>query len=79
MPVMDGYEATQHIKNTTKGQTTAVIAITASILEEEKAKILGVGCDDFILKPFQEETLFENIKKLLKLDYIYEKKMLIFP
>ncbi|MDB9377458.1 hybrid sensor histidine kinase/response regulator, partial [Nodularia sphaerocarpa] len=40
MPIMDGYEATKHIKSTTKGNATAVIALTASVLEEEKAIVL---------------------------------------
>ncbi|MGL5062311.1 MAG: PAS domain S-box protein, partial [Microcoleus sp.] len=30
MPVMDGYEATKQIKTTTKGQATAIVALTAS-------------------------------------------------
>ncbi|HEY9705748.1 MAG TPA: response regulator, partial [Allocoleopsis sp.] len=37
MPIMDGYEATKYIKSTTKGNATAIIALTASVLEEEKA------------------------------------------
>jgi len=45
MPVMDGYEATKRIKSTLKGQATVVIAITASVGEEEKAVILSAGCD----------------------------------
>lgn len=40
MPVMDGYEATRYIKSTLKGNATAIIALTASVLEEEKAVIL---------------------------------------
>ena len=62
MPVMDGYEATQRIKATTKGQATAIIAITASVLEEEKMVVLSAGCDDFIRKPFREEVaaIIEN-------------------
>ena len=43
MPVMDGYEATKYIKSTTKGNATAVIALTASVLEEEKAIALSAG------------------------------------
>ena len=43
MPVMNGYEATQQIKATTKGQATAIIALTASSLEEERAVILSSG------------------------------------
>ncbi|WP_199332044.1 hypothetical protein [Anabaena lutea] len=34
---MDDYEATKYIKSTTKGNATVVIALTASVLEEEKA------------------------------------------
>ena len=47
MPVMNGYEATKQIKSHLKGQATAIVALTASILEEEKAVVLGAGCDDF--------------------------------
>ena len=71
MPVMDGYEATKRIKTTTKGQATAVIALTASVLEEEKAVILSAGCDDFIRKPFRDEALFDAIAKHLGVQFIY--------
>ena len=72
MPVMDGYEATQRIKATIKGQATAVIALTASTLEEERAVILSAGCDDFVRKPFREVDIFETIQKHLGLSYIYD-------
>ncbi|MGK7918909.1 MAG: response regulator, partial [Trichodesmium sp.] len=71
MPIMDGYEATQHIKGTTKGNATAIIALTASVLEEQKAIILSAGCDDFVRKPFREATIFETMKKHLGVEYIY--------
>ena len=71
MPIMDGYEATKHIKSTTKGSATAVIALTASVLEEEKAVILSAGCDDFIRKPFTEHTIFDALAKHLGVKYIY--------
>jgi len=73
MPIMDGYEATKYIKKTTKGNATAVIALTASILEEEKAIILSAGCDDFVRKPFEEYTLFETMTKHLGVRYLYEE------
>ncbi len=69
---MDGYEATQRIKGTIKGQATAVIALTASTLEEERAVILSAGCDDFVRKPFREADIFETIEKHLGLSYIYD-------
>ncbi|WRH69025.1 MAG: response regulator [Planktothrix sp. GU0601_MAG3] len=73
MPVMDGYEATKSIKSTTKGNATAIIALTASVLEEEKAITLSAGCDDFMRKPFKESTIFEVLTKHLGVKYIYEE------
>lgn len=73
MPVMNGYEATQQIKATTKGQATAIIALTASSLEEERAVILSSGCDDFVRKPFREADIFETISKHLGVRYIYDE------
>ncbi len=71
MPVMDGYEATKLIKGTVKGNATAIIAITASVLEEEKAVILSNGCDDFVRKPFRQETIFAMLTKHLGVHFIY--------
>ena len=74
MPMMDGYEATKRIKSTTKGQATAVIALTASVWEEEKAVILSIGCDDFVRKPFHKETIFDIMAKHLGVSYIYQEQ-----
>ncbi|HBE19655.1 MAG TPA: histidine kinase [Cyanobacteria bacterium UBA11149] len=73
MPVIDGYEATKHIKSTIKGQATAIIALTASALEEERAVILSAGCDDFIRKPFREEDIFNAMHKHIGVRYVYEE------
>lgn len=73
MPIMDGYEATKHIKSTLKGNATAVIALTASVLEEEKAILLSAGCDDFIRKPFSEQMIFDTLAKHLGVRYLYEQ------
>lgn len=71
MPIMDGYEAIIHIKATLQGQATAVIALTASVLEEEKTIILSTGCDDFIRKPFREQIIFDALEKHLGISYLY--------
>ncbi|MDM8544160.1 two-component regulator propeller domain-containing protein [Desulfococcaceae bacterium HSG9] len=73
MPVMDGYKATETIKATTKGQATAVIALTASAFDEEKAVVLSAGCDDFLRKPFKEAEIFDLMSKHLGLRYVYEE------
>jgi signal transduction histidine kinase/DNA-binding response OmpR family regulator len=74
MPVMDGYEATKYIKSIIKGQATAIIALTASVFEEEREIILSAGCDDFMRKPFREAEIFEAMHKHIGVRYIYEEK-----
>lgn len=73
MPVMNGYEATQYIKSHLQGQATAIIALTATTLEEEKAIVLAAGCDDFVRKPFREETIFKKMAQYLGVRYLYEE------
>lgn len=73
MPVMDGYEATRYIKSQLKGQATAIVALTASTLEEERSIILSTGCDDFVRKPFREEVIFDKMAEYLEVRYVYEE------
>ena len=71
MPVMDGYEAIRRIRSTRRGEAIPIIAVTASAFEEDRQKILAVGADDFIRKPVQGFELFEKIRLLLNIAYIY--------
>ena len=74
MPVMDGYEATKQIKG--KGDNnTIIIALTATAFEEERGKILEVGCDDLVRKPFKEEEIFDKMTEQLGIQYIYETEL----
>ncbi|CAD0232229.1 putative Histidine kinase [Planktothrix agardhii] len=66
-------EATKYIKSTTKGNATAIIAVTASVLEEEKAIVLSAGCDDFIRKPFTEDHIFGVLATHLGVKYILQQ------
>lgn len=79
MPVMDGFEATQRIKSTLKGQATAIIALTASAFDDERQAILASGCDDFMNKPFREEVLLDKIARHLGVTYIYEDRSIESP
>ncbi|NJO72877.1 MAG: response regulator [Leptolyngbyaceae cyanobacterium RM1_406_9] len=71
MPIMDGYEATRRIKAHPRGQSTVVIAITASAFDEERAKIMATGCDDFVRKPIREALLLGKIAQHLGVRYFY--------
>ncbi len=71
MPVMNGIEATERIKAHPRGGQTKVIALTASVFQDERERILGHGCDDFVRKPFREEELVGMLEKHLDLRFIY--------
>ncbi|MBP0018015.1 MAG: AAA family ATPase [Cyanobacteria bacterium SBLK] len=73
MSEMDGYEATRTIKAKPEGKDTIIIALTASVLEREKASALLAGCDDFLKKPFREVEIFEILSKYLGIEYIYDE------
>ncbi|QLE59254.1 response regulator [Nostoc sp. TCL26-01] len=70
MPVMDGYEATKHIK-TSSDSPPIIVALTGSVFEEDRIVALSTGCDDFVRKPFRAEVIFEKIAEYLGVSYIY--------
>ena len=76
MPVMDGYEATKRIKASTQGQATVIIALTASVFEEERSMVLSVGCDDFVRKPFKPQEIYDALTKHLGVEFMYEDDVL---
>ncbi len=71
MPVLDGYAATRQIKAQPPGQTTVIIALTASAFEEERVLALAAGCDDFIRKPCRAAEIFEKMTHYLGVRYQY--------
>jgi len=62
MPVMDGFEATEAIKNTLK-LTTPVIALTADDTQESRVRCEKIGFDDFASKPLSAEALAALLQK----------------
>ncbi|SEH09197.1 PAS domain-containing hybrid sensor histidine kinase/response regulator [Candidatus Venteria ishoeyi] len=65
MPEMDGYTATQKIKQQMIGEPTIIIALTANAFTEYREKAIAAGCDDFISKPFRIEEIFQAITRFL--------------
>lgn len=71
MPEMDGYEATQTIRELEKGtgKHTPIIALTASAMEKDREKCLSVGMDEYVPKPIEKEELLRVLKKTARLLY----------
>jgi len=73
MPETNGYQATEQIKSSTKGQGCVIIAVTAHALEEERMVVLSAGCDDFIKKPVRDSDIWEVLERHLGVEFIYEE------
>jgi DNA-binding response OmpR family regulator len=64
MPKMDGFSLAKAIRLTDKN--IPLIFITAKSLREDKLKGYGLGADDYITKPFDEEELLWKIKAVIR-------------
>lgn len=65
MPVMDGFEVCEKLKDNYDTQNIPVIFITSSTCDDEKLKAYELGADDFINKPFNHDELTAKISKTL--------------
>jgi signal transduction histidine kinase/DNA-binding response OmpR family regulator len=69
MPEMDGYEATQTIRQHElrhKKPHTPIVAFTANALKGDAEKCLAVGMDDYLSKPMRQEDLERVLLQWLK-------------
>ena len=60
MPEMNGFEATEYIRNTMK-LDIPIIALTADVTTADLAKCKSVGMNDYIAKPVDEKILYSKI------------------
>ncbi len=69
MPIMDGYKATEEIRNFEDKEKASVpiIAMTANAFDEDKKKCVEVGMNGHIGKPIEPERLAEAISEFLSL------------
>ena len=65
MPVMNGFEATEYIRNTIKSKIP-IIALTADVTTVDLAKCKAVGMNDYIAKPVDERLLYSKIVGLVR-------------
>lgn len=63
MPVMNGYEAAQKIRELPDGDKLLIIALSANAFKEDKQKSIESGMDDHIAKPINLKELLLTLKK----------------
>lgn len=65
MPVMDGFAATQILKNDGETKNIKIIAVTSFAMVGDKEKILGAGADDYMAKPIDTRQLPKIVENML--------------
>ena len=63
MPVMDGYTATEIIRQNSNHQKTPIIAMTANAMKEDKEKCLSAGMNGHIAKPLDIDQVVVELEK----------------
>ncbi|HYX31474.1 MAG TPA: ATP-binding protein [Oligoflexus sp.] len=63
MPEMDGFEATLQIRELPSRHRPFIIALSASVMQEERERCILSGMDKFLAKPLQEKELKAVIKE----------------
>ena len=68
MPVMDGFTATETIRNLpdAKYQSLPIIALTASATLQVEDRVYQVGMNDYVQKPFNPTDLYNKIARHLQ-------------
>ena len=65
MPVMNGYEATDYIRNVLK-LNVPIIALTADVTTSDLQKCLAIGMNDYVAKPVDDKDLHRKIMELVR-------------
>ncbi|MEC8009659.1 MAG: ATP-binding protein [Pseudomonadota bacterium] len=71
MPVMDGFEATRHIRKMEKNgeiKRIPIIGMTAHAFVGDKEKCINIGMNDYISKPFSQHDLKSILSKHILLN-----------
>jgi signal transduction histidine kinase/DNA-binding NarL/FixJ family response regulator len=68
---LDGYACARALRTLPEGRRPAIIAVSASVFEEDRQSAFDAGCDAFVPKPFSQERLFGALVACLNLEWIF--------
>ncbi|MDZ8053160.1 MAG: CHASE2 domain-containing protein [Aulosira sp. ZfuVER01] len=71
MPNMDGFELMVHLQENPQTRNIPIIVSSANVFEENQQRSLQAGATAFVPKPLQINELFNALRSLLKVEWIY--------
>ncbi len=71
MPGLDGYDATRQIK-AELAEPPAILAVTAGVFSEERARCEEAGCDELLSKPLEANKLLETLARHVEITWEYD-------
>ncbi|MEM7534321.1 MAG: response regulator [Chloroflexota bacterium] len=75
MPGMDGYTLLKHTRASAKWRTLPFLFLTARASIEDQRRAKGIGVEDYLIKPFDEEHLVTAIQNALRRREIMKEEM----
>ena len=66
MPEMDGYTLTANIRSPPNMGTVPIVAVTANVLKGDRERSLEAGCDGYIQKPIDIDTISSQVERFMK-------------
>lgn len=66
MPGMDGLTATRRMRDTQSIAHIPIVALTANVMEGDRERALGAGCDGYIGKPINVDTFVDELTQYLR-------------
>lgn len=66
MPKLNGYQVCELVRATPEWDRVKIILLTAKGRDVEKQKGLAMGADDYIIKPFSNQQLIEQVQAILE-------------
>ena len=71
MPVLDGYGVARQVRQLPGGDATVIVAVTASVFEEQRSDCIAAGCNAVLPKPLDRAMLLDHMGRSLNLTYQY--------
>jgi two-component system, cell cycle response regulator DivK len=65
LPNMNGMEALRRLRDEPRTREIPVIAVTASVMDEDRNKIMAAAFDDYISKPINVKAFLDTVRTIL--------------